>query len=163
MKPSSVIGTPFHSIKASNNQGMNHGAKPSGMSGTVNRQFEGDQKINREEGISTGTPYQSMDGNGPETSRMRSHGKFGDVETPAAGNQAEHTSNGNGVIFDGIERARDYMARPRPAMDSPVPEGSQKPQSNASIKLNEIRNGEGEYWGANDVIEDHLLAANGVM
>jgi hypothetical protein len=163
MKPSSVVGTPFHSIKASNSQGMMHGAKPSGMSGTVNRQFEGDQRINREEGISTGTPYQSQDGNGPETKVTRSHGLYGDVETPSAGNQASPTSNGNGVILDGIDRARDYTAKPRPAMDSPVPEGSQKPQDNASIKLNEIRNGQGKYWGADDAIEDNIVAAGGVL
>jgi hypothetical protein len=162
MKPSSVIGTPFHSIKASNSQGMMHGAKPSGMSGTVNRQFEGDQKINREEGISTGTPYQSRDGNGPETIITRSHGLYGMVIGESGDNQ-NPKDNGNGVILDGIDRARDYTAKPRPNLDSPVPEGSQKPQSNASIKLNEIRNGEGKYWGADDVIEDHLLKANGVM
>jgi hypothetical protein len=163
MKQSTVRGTPIHSVKAGNAQGMNHGAKPEGMSGTVNRQFEGDQKINRQEGISTGTPYQSMDGNGPETRRVRSSDKFGKVMTPAAGDQAEHDSNGNGVLFDRIERSEDYIGKIANVMDSPVPVGAQQPQHDASLKLNELRNGQGKYWGADDAIEDSLLEADGVM
>jgi hypothetical protein len=163
MKQSTVRGTPINSIKASNSQGMNHGAKPGGMSGTVNRQFEGDQKSNREEGHSTGTPYQSMDGNGPETSRMRSRDKFGRVTTASEGDQAEPTSNGNGVLFDRVEQSSDYMGKDADVMDSPVPEGAQQPQHDASIKLNELRNGKGKYWGADDVIEDSLLKADGIM
>jgi len=141
---------------------MNHGAKPGGMSGTVNRQFEGDQRSNREEGHSTGTPYQSMDGNGPETRRVVSSGKYGMVIGESGDNQ-NPKDNGNGVLFDGVKRERDYIATPSNVMDSPVPEGAQKPQDDASIKLNELRNGEGSYWGADDVIEDSLLKADGVM
>lgn len=162
MKQSTVRGTPINSIKAPNNQGMRAG-KPEGMSGTVNRQFEGDQKINRQEGISTGTPYVSQDGNGPETKRVRSSDKFGKVDSGAAGDQAFNTSNGNGVMFDSVKREDDYFGKEERIMDSPVPEGAQQPQHDASIKLNELRNGEGSYWGADDVIEDSLLKADGVM
>jgi hypothetical protein len=163
MKQSTVRGTPINSIKATNSQGMNHGAKPKGYHGTVNKQFEGDQKGNDQEGISTGTPYQSLDGNGPESKRVRSSDKFGKVTTASEGDQAEPDSNGNGVLFDGVKRERDYIATPSNVMDSPVPEGAQKPQDDASIKLNELRNGQGKYWGADDVIEDSLLKAEGVM
>jgi hypothetical protein len=162
MKSSSVRGTPINSIKASNTQGMAHGAKPGGMSGTVNRQFEGDQRSNREEGHSTGTPYQSMDGNGPETRITRSSGKYGMVIGESGDNQNPR-DNGNGVVFNGVKRENDYLATPSNVTDSPVPEGSQKPQDNASLKLNELRNGQGKYWGADDAIEDSLLKADGVM
>jgi len=143
MKQSTVRGTPINSIKAPNNEGMRAG-KSEGMSGS-------------------GTPYHSMDGNGPETRRVRSSDRYGMVETPAAGNQALNTSNGNGVLFDDVKREDDYFGKEVGVMDSPVPEGSQQPQHDASIKLNELRNGKGKYWGANDVIEDSLLKADGVM
>lgn len=162
MKQSTVRGTPIHSIKAPNTQGMRAG-KPEGFSGTVNRQFEGDQKSNREEGHSTGTPYHSEDGNPPGASRMRSSDKFGRVDTPAAGDQAFNTSNGNGVLFDDVKREDDYIGKESDVKDSPVPEGAQQPQHDASIKLNELRNGKGSYWGADDVIEDSLLKADGVI
>jgi len=162
MKQSTVRGTPIHSIKAPNTQGMRAG-KPAGMSGTVNRQFEGDQKINREEGISTGTPYHSEDGNGPESKRVRSSDRYGIVETPSEGNQALNTSNGNGILFDRVKREDDYFGKEDEMMDSPVPQGAQQPQHDSSLKLNELRNGKGKYWGADDAIEDSLLKADGVM
>ena len=162
MKSSSVRGTPIRSISADNGQGFNSRPKPGGLSGTVNRQFEGDQKINRQEGISTGTPYQSGSVNDdlpPKTTRS----KYGMVDTPAAGDQAQHTSNGNGVLFNGVEQSNDYLPNLKDVMDSPVPEGAQMPQDDASLKLNEIRNGKGSYWGSDDAIQDSIVKAGGVI
>lgn len=162
MKSTSVRGTPFRSISADNGQGfLSPGAKPKGMSGTVNKQFEGDQSGNRQEGISTGTPYNSSSVN--DDTQKGTTSKFGVVQSGGAGDQAQHDSNGNGVLFNGVSRARDYIATPAPGLDSPVPEGSQKPQDDASLKLNAIGNGAGNYWGADDTIEDSLVAAGGIM
>ena len=124
MKSSSVRGTPYTHVTNTRSEGMMHGAKPKGMSGTVNKQFEGDQKGNRQVGIAQGTPYQSMDGNSDEFVRVRSRDKYGKVIDDAAGDQANHLNNGNGVILDGIAREMGYTPMAAATMDSPVMMGA---------------------------------------
>jgi len=124
MKSSSVRGTPVNSIKAPPNQGMRAGT-PKGMNGAVNRQYEGDQKGNRQEGIATGTAYHSEDGNSPEAMRVRSEGRYGMVRDEN-GDQNNPRDNGNGVLLDGISRESGYNPRDAHTMDSPVMDGAPK-------------------------------------
>ncbi len=123
MKSTTVRGTPVRHISNTAREGMMAG-KPSGMSGTVNKQFEGDQKGNRQEGVARGTPYESRDGNSDEFMRTRSQGKYGMVMDAAAGDQADPRDNGNGVILDGMSREAGYTPMSERTMDSPVMEGA---------------------------------------
>jgi hypothetical protein len=163
MKQSSIRGTPINRISDS---GFRSGGKPAGYSGTVNKQFEGDQSGNRQEGISTGTPYESRHGNPGDARRTRSQGPYGEIDSNGQGNVNSPTSNGNGVLLDGISENRDYTPWGRDGadvMDSPVPAGKQMPQPDSANALNALRNGEGAYWGAREQIDDQLLRINGVM
>lgn len=94
------------------------------MSGTVNKQFEGDQKGNREEGIATGTPFHSHHGNPDETSHTRQAHRYG--VSPVAGGQDLNNAaaNGNGVVLGGMSREAGYTPVNAPAMDSPVVKGA---------------------------------------
>lgn len=159
MKSTSVRGTPVHSIKAGNSQGMRAGT-PKGMSGTVNRQYEGVQDMNRANGA-TGTPYHSRDGNGPESKRVRSQGKYGDVRDQN-GDQANPTSNGNGVLFDGINREAGYNPMAADAMDSPVPHGSPQFDTHTIRQENLAHLGQG-IGAVPAQSGDDILAIGGVM
>jgi hypothetical protein len=159
MKSSSVRGTPINSIKAPNNQGM-MAAKPKGMSGVVNRQFEGEQATNRANG-NTGTPYNSQDGNGPESKRVRSSDKYGKVRDHN-GDQNNPADNGNGVILDDITRESGYNPKDAEAMDSPVPRGS--PEFNTRTIEQENLAHLGQGIGAVPAMAgDDILAIDGVM
>ena len=163
MKSSTVMGTPIRHIGASGGEGQMAG-KPGGMSGTVNRQFEGDQKGNRELGIASGTPYNSVNGNPPGAKRVRSSSKYGPVMDSLAGNQADHLNNGTGVLFDGPSDATGMRpSNQPPTMDSPVPMGAQAPVPNAPrIKAN-LCSGIGDYWTGNTGPKDAIIENNGVM
>jgi len=124
VKSTTVRGTPVRHISNTAREGFNNGAKPVGMSGTVNKQFEGDQKGNRQEGIARGTPYESRNGNSDEFSRTVSRDKYGRVIDPAAGDQADPRANGNGVVLDGMSREEGYTPKREQTEDSPVPQGS---------------------------------------
>lgn len=170
MKSSTTRGTPINHYGpggggANRNEGYNPVEKPKGFSGTVNKQFEGDQKGNRQEGIASGTPYESKHGNPDEFHRVRSHGPKGGVVLSENGmNMNDPRANGNGVIFDGVSQATGYRPGVQPqTMDSPVPEGGQRPIQNAPKVLNDLRSGEGDYFGPGDGPKDSLLEQGGVM
>lgn len=119
----SVRGTPIHHVGTSgtSHEGMKHGAKPAGMKGTVHEQYDSDRR-GYESDKRSGTPYHSQDGNGAETRRVESHGKYGRVIDKAAGDQADPSANGSGVVLDGAERYENgHMPHAHPTMDSPVP------------------------------------------
>lgn len=159
MKPSTVRGTPMRSISANNGQGFTSGGKPPGFQGTVNPQYAGESAT-----PGGGTPYNSASVNDDRPASSTTGKQMGSViDTQTGTNMNEPESNGNGVVFDGVSRERDYMPSVASAMDSPVPSGAQRPTPNGSIKLNEIRNGEGAAYGANDSIPDSLIAGGGVM
>lgn len=158
MKSTSVRGTPVTSIKASNTEGQRAG-KPAGMNGTVNKQFEGDQRF--QENPRAGTPYNSQDGNGPETRVVRSQGKYGMV-TDENGDQNNPKDNGNGVLLDGISREAGYTPRDERTMDSPVHEGA--PRFNTSFIKQENLAHLGQGIGAApSQASDEILAIGGVM
>lgn len=160
MKSTSIRGTPVHHIGTGGTrmEGVTPG-KPKGMSGTVNQQFEGTQVTNRENGA-TGTPYNSRVGNSDEAIRVRSHGKYGINDANGQGEMNNPVSNGNGVIFDGIQ---DFMPPSEPALDSPVPSGAQAPIPEAAKDLAALRSGEGSYWGRGAGPLDNFQEMGGVM
>lgn len=150
MKSSTVRGTPVHSMRGS--EGMAAG-KPKGMSGTVNQSFEGDQKGNHQEGIATGTPYQSHDGNSANARRTVSQGKYGMV-TDQNGDQASHLNNGNGVILDGMSRENGYFPPGDQTTDSPVPGNAPTFDSRGIRQENLAHLGRGNERAVGDVIAD---------
>jgi hypothetical protein len=167
-----VHGTPVNTIR-SGGAGINPG-KPAGFktgAQTVPDRFEGAQRGNRQVEADNGWPanslgstYNSDAGNPGDASRTRLADRYGkNVSGAGPIDMNDPKANGNGVMFDGVKQSHDYTATPADVMDSPVPKGAQKPQDDASIELNEIRNGVGKDYGANDVIEDSLLKADGVM
>jgi hypothetical protein len=160
MKQSSVRGTPVRHVSNTAREGMGAG-KPKGYEGTVNKQFQGDQKINREEGISTGTPYQSREGNSAEAKRTVSQGRYGMVIGEAGDNQNPHV-NGNGVLLDGMNRDRGYEPPSERTLDSPVPDGS--PVFDAGFIQTENRAHLGKGIGVSDAqINDDVLGIGGVL
>lgn len=162
-----VYGTPVNTIR-SGGAGINPG-KPAGFNTgaeTVPDRFEGDQRGNRQVEAENGWPANSLG-----STYNSDRGNPGDAltkrptEVISEGGQRHNDfrSNGNGVMFDGVKQSSDYFGKEADVLDSPVPKGAQMPEHDASIKLNEIRNGQGSYWGADDVIEDSLVKADGVM
>ena len=162
MKSSSVRGTPYTRVSNTRTEGMMHGAKPKGMSGTVNKQFEGDQKGNRQVGVAQGTPYQSQDGNSDEFMRTRSNGKYGVVMDPAAGNLADPAANGNGTILDGMSREMGYTPMPAATMDSPVMTGAPHFDTRMIRAENLAHMGQG-IGAAPSQSGDDILAIGGVI
>jgi hypothetical protein len=158
------VGTPVNSIKAPLNQGMRAGT-PSGMQGTVNRQFQGDQRGNRQEGISTGTPYVSRDGNSPEARRVASQGHYGHVvDTATREDMNDPRSNGDGVVLDGM--SQDYGdPTHKPTMDSPVPTHAPVFQTRHILEENAAHLGSGSGKTAPNAANarDNLLNVGGVM
>lgn len=159
MKSTSVRGTTFNTNRAGLREGMNAG-KPNGMSGTVNRQYEGDQSGNRQEGVSTGTPYVSTNGNPAEAKRVVSSDKYGHVESNWQGDMNNASSNGNGTVFDGIDKGNGYSARAERAMDSPVPGRAPMFEGRTIAQENAAHLGSGVPRA---MIEDNLDAIGGVM
>lgn len=111
----------------------------------------------------SGTPVNSTHGNADNSMRQVSSGMYGMVDTPAAGNQADHNNNGNGVLFNGVSEGRDYLASPAAAMDSPVPDGKQMPNTNLADSLNALRNGSGKDYSGSKQIPDQIVSAGGVL
>lgn len=144
------------------NEGQAAG-KPKGMSGTVNQSYEGDQS--QRVSARSGTPYTSKNGNPAGFQRQASHGeKMGIVLSENGLNMSDPDSNGNGVIFDGVTRATGYRTNPQPPLlDSPVPDGSQKPVQDGPIVLANLRSGIGKTWGPNDGPGDNFQTMGGVM
>jgi hypothetical protein len=132
------------------------------MSGTVNKQFEGDQKGNRQEGVAKGTPYQSQAGNSDEFVRVRSRDKYGKVIDDAAGDQANYLSNGNGVILDGIAREMGYTPMAAATMDSPVMMGAPHFDTRTIRQENLAHMGQG-IGAAPSQSGDDILAIGGVI
>lgn len=158
MARTSVRGTPYTHIKASNTEGQRPGI-PMGSDGqTSMQQFRGTGMSTTQ---SSGTPYRSEAGNGPETMRMVSSDRYGMVEDRSAGNLSDPKSNGDGVVLDGM--TRDYASPPvHPALDSPVPSGAPVFMTDNIPRVNDMRNGVG--IGAGPVQgRDNLLDCGGVM
>jgi hypothetical protein len=163
-----VLGEGHVNHIRSGGSGINPG-KPHGFqtgAETVPDRFEGDQTGNRQVEKANGWPanklgstYNSDAGNPGDARRERPT----EVISESGQRHNDPRSNGNGVMFDGVKQSRDYMPTAADVLDSPVPKGAQQPEDDASIKLNEIRNGVGKDYGADDVIEDSLVKADGVM
>ena len=170
-----VRGTPYTFKGGNSREGMTHGGgKPegyAGRAGTVRDQYEGSRRgpdqVRTEMGgeKTLGTPFQSQDGNGPEYRRVRSDNKFGEVVSEGGINHNIPEQNGNGVILDRISEDRDYVpwGGEDAVMDSPVPQGAQRPSPGSANDLNALRNGEGSYWSRNEQIKDQILANGGVL
>lgn len=137
--------------------------KPAAYTGTVNNQYQGDQS-NRVSS-SSGTPYNSVNGNPANARIVKQNG--GIAMVGSGGGNIVHNdpgANGNGVVFDvNAATGQDKLPALLPTLDSPVPVGAQMPQLDSVKKLNELRNGDGAYWGVNDVIADNIQAVGGVM
>jgi len=168
-----VHGTPVNTIRNAGAAGINPG-KPAGFNTgaeTVPDRFEGDQRGNRQVEQQNGWPsntlgstYNSDAGNPGNASRTRLADRYGkNLSGAGPVDMNDPRANGNGVIFDGVKPESDYIATPANLVDSPVPKGAQRPIPDATIKINDIRSGEGEYWGADDAIEDSVLKADGVL
>jgi len=178
-KSKGIIGTPVNYVgpKAAfigNREGYGSLDLPKGYVGgsdTTASQFEGDQRGNRQveeaNGMAPGTlgtRARTVLGNPDEASRTRLADRYGkNLSGGGPIDMNDSKANGDGVLFDGVKRSHDYTATPSDVLDSPVRKGAQMPQNDASIKLNEIRNGQGDTWGADDAIEDSLVKADGVL
>jgi hypothetical protein len=161
-----VRGTPVNHIGPGGSAtGDPQGHNPATLKGysgtTTSDQFRGDQS-NRVDARS-GTPANSQRGNPDETRNVRQAGRYG--VSPGAGGQDynSHTANGNGVVFDGVARSRDLMPPPAAAMDSPVSQGAQRPDTDSVAKLNALRNGKGDAYPAEKTIPDALVGTGGTM
>jgi len=161
-----VRGTPVNHIgPKSSATGDVQGYNPAtlkGYSGTTTKdQFRGDQgqKVDPR----SGTPYNSGPGNFDEFKRTPQDYRYG--VSPGAGGQDynSHTANGNGVVFDGVSRSRDLMPTPADVMESPVPSGAQRPDTDSAAKLNALRNGKGDAYPAEKTIPDALVGSGGTM
>lgn len=121
MARNSVRGTPYTHVKASNTEGQSAG-KLSGYTGTTGNQY-GDDDIRT--GASRGTPYQSRGGNGPESKRVASHGKYGEVQSNGQGDANNPKNNGSGIVLDSANSyERGFAPSNEPTLDSPVPRGA---------------------------------------
>jgi hypothetical protein len=159
VKPTTVRGTPVRFISAGN-EGMAAG-KPANMSGTTSKQFQGDQS-NKVDARS-GTAYNSQNGNSPTAKRVASSDKYGMVVSENGINMSNPESNGNGVVFAGVGGMSILPASMPQTMDSPVPEGAQRPIENAPGILANLRSGSGSQWGANGGPSNTFLDMGGVM
>jgi hypothetical protein len=145
-----VRGTPVNHISADNGQGFTSAGKPAGFQGTVNGQFAGDQS--QQPNPKSGTPLQSRSVN---DDLQKSH--------PVARNGGNFLNDADalkGVVFGGVASSRDNIPTPADVMDSPVPAGAQRPDTDSQAKLNALRNGQGKDYNAEAAIPDHF---NGVM
>jgi hypothetical protein len=163
----SVRGTPVNHVGPKgaligNKEGYGAKAGPKGMSGTVNKQYEGDQKGNREVGISTGTPYQSQYGNPDETSVTREDHRYG-VSLGAGGQDYnDPKANGDGTMFADMSRAEGYTPPNARTADSPVRKGSPVFDTHDIRAENLSHIGEG-IGAAPSQAADDLVKIGGVM
>ena len=67
------------------------------------------------------------------------------------------------MVFAGVARSRDNIPPPAAAMDSPVPKGAQRPDTDSQAKLNALRNGVGTDYAAADAIPDSLVGTGGTL
>lgn len=164
MKSSTVRGTPVRFIGPAGSgviggghEGFRQGSHLPGMSGTVNRQFEGDQSS--QPNARSGTPYQDREGNPDEFKRVASHGPKGGVVISENGlNHNDPASTGAGVIL--ASQGPGHMNNPAgaPAMDSPVPAHAPQFQTEAMVAENRAHLGTG-----NEIATGTLLEVGGVM
>ena len=161
-----VHGTPVNFVgPAGAFVGSREGFTPgvaSGLDGTTTlRQYKGDQS--QQLNPRSGTPLQDRAGNPDEFMRTASSGRYG--VSPGAGGVEMNSAvaNGNGVLFDGVSEIRDYLPRPTAALDSPVPDGKQMPNTNSSDTLNALRNGSGKDYSGSKEIPDQIVSVGGVM
>jgi hypothetical protein len=134
--------------------------KPMGYNGTVNSQFEGDQSGNRQTGLNTGTPFNSEQGNPDEASRVRFQGRYGVIDVNGGQDMNSPSSNGNGVVLDGMNREKGYQPRDTKQLDSPVPSGAPFFDTRTIAEENRAHLGGDEF---NTVDLDDLGKMGGVM
>jgi hypothetical protein len=171
MKSTTVKGTPVNHVSS---RGALIGARegyasvppatPKGMSGTVNKQFEGDQKGNRqveqETGVKYGTSYNSNLGNPDEAVRVRADHRYGVIPVNGGQDMNASSSNGNGVILDHMSRDKGYQPKDAHTMDSPVHDDA------PFFDTRTIKQENAAHMGGNTapgLIEDDLVRAGGVM
>lgn len=87
---------------------------------TVQPQYQGGG-INTAPNTS-GTPYNSQRGNDDEARRVVSSDTYGKVMSNGQGNANDPSSNGSGVVLDGI--GADASPPAASGLDSPVPRGA---------------------------------------
>jgi hypothetical protein len=149
-----VRGTPVRSISQG---GYDNTGKPPGFQGTVNGQYAGESAT-----PGGGTPYNSGAGNDDQAKSVKQSGGVGHVIDKVAGDQASHSSNGSGVILDGLTREGDYFPQSAGAMDSPVPNGAPSFPKGAMRAENIAHLGQG-IGAAPSQAGDVLLGIGGVM
>jgi hypothetical protein len=163
MKSKSTWGTPVNSISGNQGEGFMKGplVPPRNDGTTTLPQFKGEQATNRENGA-TGTPYQSRSVNDDREPPLNRQ-KYGIVLGENGQNMSDPSSNGNGVLFDGVSPARDLLPTAANVMDSPVPMGAQQPIPNTTEVLANLRSGEGKTWGPKDGPGNNFQEMDGVM
>lgn len=155
-----VRGTPVNHISADRGQGFNNPTLPAKYAGTTtSSQYKGAQE--QQPNPKSGTPAPSRSVN-DDIQKLVSAGCYG--VSPGAGGQDynSHTANGSGVVFD-VARSRDLIPSPAAVMDSPVPTGAQRPDTDSAAKLNALRNGKGDAFPADKTIPDGLVGTGGTM
>jgi hypothetical protein len=140
-------------------EGMMAG-KPKGYEGAVNKQFQGDQTMNKLNNA-TGTPYDSRNGNSDEFTRTVSQSKYGMVRD-VNGDQNNPADNGSGVILDGITREDGYSPMSAETMDSPVVRGAPALDTRSIRAENIAHLGQG-IGASPSQAGDDILAIEGVM
>ena len=159
MKSTTIKGTPYNFVPATD-QGR-AAAKPTNLSGTIDRQYEGEQSINRQLGA-TGTPYQSQGGTPAGLLRTASADRYGVVLGENGQDMNSSSSNGNGVILGNISRATDYLPVGEHTLDSPVPGGAPMFEHGAQRRVNRERLGRDDGV-VESMIDDDVVIVGGVM
>ena len=173
MKSTTVKGTPVNRISPAgafigNREGFNAKMKPdgySGRSGVVKDQYEGDRRgpdqVRAQGNLPPlGTPYESNTGNPDEAIRTRADHRYGIVLGENGQDMNNPSSNGDGVVFDGMAREKGYQPRDAATLDSPVMDTA------PWFDTRTIRQENAAHMGANTsptLIEDDLVRAGGVM
>lgn len=145
MKSSSVRGTPYRFVSADGGQGFNPTKTPESAAG--------------------GTPLNNaiVNDDDQKTVSRDNHGVV--IDTQAGVDMNNPESNGNGVLFNGVVEGKDYTpwGNENSVLDSPVPQGAQRPSQNSSNLVNAVHNGTGKDFAANQQIPDQILKVGGVI
>src|SRR6516162_4216242 len=108
-KGSSSWVTPTNVVK-SGGAGVTPG-KPAGYQGTSRARQPGANFTSDQRGYQnserSGTPFNSDAGNPGDARRVDHHDRYARVISPAGGDMSDPRANGEGVIFDGANRAEN--------------------------------------------------------
>jgi len=133
---------------------------------TVRDQFEGSQKGNDQAraemsgNTGIGTVYNSDAGNPGDASRTRSDHRYGVTDVNGGQDMNNPSSNGNGVILDGMNRDKGYAPTPTRMMDSPVRDDAPFFDTSTIHDENLGRMGRGKGVSP-DQVEDDLVGIDG--